>query len=101
MTEPPAGIDRDALARKATYAAWEPHSADTLPRAVPTDRTPEELLRAALAEGALSGPWEREFPRYAWHRTSDIVQEFRLAGTDPGRYTGYTLHPSEWPEGLV
>ncbi|MER7487024.1 hypothetical protein ABTY20_14205 [Streptomyces sp. NPDC126497] len=101
VTEPPAGVDREALARRAAYEAWEPRSADTLPSAVPAGRTQEELLRAALTEGALGGPWERDFPRYAWYRTDDVVQEFRLAGADPGRYTGYTLHPSEWPEGLA
>ncbi|GAA3009778.1 hypothetical protein [Streptomyces fulvorobeus] len=101
VTEPPAGVDREALADGAAYVAWDPHSADTLPPAAPTDRTPQELLRDALTEGLLGGPWERDFPRYAWYRVGDVVREFRLAGQDPGRYTGYTLHPSEWPEGLT
>jgi hypothetical protein len=101
VTAPPAGADLEALAREADHVVWEPPSADTLPWAVPAGRTPRELLRAALTEGAIGGPWERGFPRYAWHRTGDVVQEFRLAGAEPGRYTGYTLHPSEWPEGLA
>jgi hypothetical protein len=97
----PAGVSREALARKASYAAWDPPSPDTLPRAAPGEGAPEELLRAALTEGQLGGPWEQDFPRYAWYRTGDVVQEFRLTGGEPGRYTGYTLHPSEWPEGLA
>ncbi|GAA0911563.1 hypothetical protein [Streptomyces thermoalcalitolerans] len=101
VTEPPAGADREALARRAAWTAWEPSSADTLPSAVPAGRTPKELLCAALTEGALGGPWEHGFPRYAWYRTGDVVQEFRLVGAEPGLYTGYTLHPSEWPEGLA
>ncbi|MFF1509656.1 hypothetical protein [Streptomyces sp. NPDC058326] len=100
VTEPPAGVDREALARGAAYVAWDPGSADTLPP-VPAGRAPEELLRAALTEGLLGGPWERDFPRYAWYRTGDVVREFRLTDQVPGRYTGYVLHPSEWPEGLA
>ena len=45
--------------------------------------------------------WTTSPSRYAWHRDGDVVHEFRLTGRAPGEYTGYTLHPSEWPEGIA
>jgi hypothetical protein len=94
-------VDRHVLARNASFTAWEPPSQDALLWTGPSDRAPVELLCVALAEGQLGGPWNRDFPQYAWHRAGDAVHEFRLTGDLPGRYTGYTLHPSEWPEGLA
>ncbi|GAA4855742.1 hypothetical protein GCM10025787_44820 [Saccharopolyspora rosea] len=48
----------------------------------------------------MAGPWRNGFPTYAWHRSGDSVVEFRLVGGSSGEYTGYPLHPSEWPPGV-
>jgi hypothetical protein len=100
-TEPDAGTDRRELADLARFTEWRPATPDALAWEGSGDGEPAELLRAALTHGRLGHPWDRGFPQYAWHREADTVHEFRLTGQAPGEYTGYTLHPSEWPEGIA
>ena len=101
VTEPGAETDREELAGAARFTEWRPATPDALTWEGSGDRSPADLLHAALTEGVLGHPWDRGFPRYAWYRAGDAVHEFRLTGDSPGHYTGYTLHPSEWPEGLA
>jgi hypothetical protein len=101
VTEPGAETNRRELADTARFTEWWPATPDALSWEGPQEQAPAELLRAALAEGRLGHPWAHGFPRYAWHRDGDVVHEFRLTGRAPGEYTGYTLHPSEWPEGIA
>ncbi|WP_380284991.1 hypothetical protein [Kitasatospora purpeofusca] len=100
VSEPPGGADRAVLAPKASFTPWDPPSPDVLHWTGAGDRAPVELLREALADGPVGGPWDSGFPAYVWHRDGDDVHEFRLTGRLTGQYTGYPLHPSEWPEGL-
>ncbi|WP_406153064.1 hypothetical protein OG217_05210 [Streptomyces sp. NBC_01023] len=101
VTEPGAETNREELAGTARFTEWRPATADALAWEGPDFRHPADVLREALAEGPLGHPWDHGFPRYAWHRTGDVVHEFRLTGESPGHYTGYTLHSSEWPEGIA
>jgi len=59
-----------------------------------------EWLKAALRDGRVGGPWEGDFPRYAWHREGDDVFEARLVNRGQGAYKGYRLRPEEHPSGL-
>ncbi len=57
-------------------------------------------LRTAIAKGAVGGPWEGEFPRYAWYKTRDTVYEARLVNRTQGTYKGYGLLRTEWPKDI-
>lgn len=59
-----------------------------------------EWLRTAIAKGAIGGPWEGEFPRYAWYKTGGTVYEARLVNRTQGTYKGYGLLPDEWPKDI-
>ena len=57
-------------------------------------------LRTAIAKGVIGGPWEGEFPRYAWYMTADTVYEARLVNRTQGSYKGYGLLRDEWPKDI-
>ena len=57
-------------------------------------------LRSAIRRGAVSGPWEGGFPRYAWHKEGGTVFEGRLVNRGDGSYKGYPLNEGEWPRGV-
>ena len=59
-----------------------------------------EWLQAAIRRGHIGGPWDGDFPRYAWHRQQDVVYEARLVNRESGEYKGYPLESDEWPKGL-
>lgn len=69
--------------------------------AAPDVAAAKQWLRTATSAGNVGGPWTAGFPRYVWHQADGSVYEYRLAGRQPGQYTVYLLHPSEWPEGLT
>jgi len=57
-------------------------------------------LREAVSKGVVGGPWEGEFPRYAWYKRKETVYEARLVNRTQGTYKGYGLLPDEWPRGI-
>jgi len=64
------------------------------------DRQPDvqEWLQKAFALQCFGGPWEGDFPRYAWCRVDNIVFEARLVNRGLGEYKGWPLTEDEWPE---
>ncbi|MEV4923885.1 hypothetical protein [Streptomyces roseoverticillatus] len=99
----PARVTREEL---SAAAAFVPRDSGPGPAGLPDPpgslaSAPLGTLRSGILTGHLGGPWLSGFPRYVWHRSGDTVVEFRLTGRRPGEYTGYELHPSEWPEGLA
>ena len=60
-----------------------------------------QWLRAAIIKGVIGGPWEGEFPRYAWYKQGDTVYEARLVNRTQGTYKGYCLLPDEWPKDIA
>lgn len=112
---PPAEVDLDLLADRATYVPSAEHKDRYTPAAgvrrlrtdataCPTDVSQEQAqqwLRAALRQGHVGGPWaDQPFPRYAWARSGDVVFEARLTNAEQGWFKGYPLEPSEWPAWL-
>ncbi|WP_367137302.1 MULTISPECIES: hypothetical protein [Streptomyces] len=99
----PARVTREELSAGAAFAPRDfgrgPAGLPALPPSLAS--APLGTLRSGILTGHLGGPWLDGFPRYVWHRSGDIVVEFRLTGRRPGEYSGYELHPSEWPEGLA
>ncbi|MBF6047137.1 hypothetical protein GO001_18155 [Streptomyces sp. NRRL B-1677] len=99
----PARVTREELSAGAAFAprdfGRDPAGLPALPGSLAS--APLGTLRSGILTGHLGGPWLDGFPRYVWHRSGDIVVEFRLTGRRPGEYSGYELHPSEWPEGLA
>ncbi|MEZ6132192.1 MAG: hypothetical protein R3C59_26325 [Planctomycetaceae bacterium] len=57
-------------------------------------------LRCAFHLHCFSGPWEGDFPRYAWCMVNDVVYEARLVNREQGHYKGWQLEPAEWPDGI-
>ena len=57
-------------------------------------------LRHAFEVHCLGGPWEGEFPRYAWCKVGESVFEARLVNRGLGQYKGWQLEREEWPEGI-
>ncbi|MEU3752595.1 hypothetical protein AB0H17_07450 [Streptomyces olivoreticuli] len=99
----PAHAEREEICGRVAFVRHEygPAPADLLAVSGPLLSAPLGTLRSGIRTGFLGGPWQDGFPRYVWHRSGDRVVEFRLTGRTPGEYTGYELHPSEWPEGLA
>ncbi|MGK5547675.1 hypothetical protein ACSNOH_23490 [Streptomyces sp. URMC 127] len=100
----PARVTREELSAGAAFVPREfgPGPAVLPPESAgPLASAPLRTLRSGILTGHLGGPWLNGFPRYVWHRSGDTVVEFRLTGRRPGEYSGYELHPSEWPEGLA
>ena len=58
-------------------------------------------LRSAIRDGSTGGPWEGDFPRYAWHKEAATVFEARLVNRGDGSYKGYPLNDDEWPRHMV
>jgi hypothetical protein len=65
-------------------------------------RLPEiqRWLRHAFEVGCFGGPWEGDFPRYAWCKIGDTVYEARLVNRALGQYKGWQLELDEWPDGI-
>lgn len=60
-----------------------------------------QWLRTAIGKGTIGGPWDGEFPRYAWLKTGDTVYEARVVSRAQGAYKGYSLLPDEWPKNIA
>lgn len=103
ITPPPGRGEREEICGRVAFVRQEygPAPADLLPFPDSLAAAPLGTLRSGIRTGFLGGPWQDGFPRYVWQRSGDSVVEFRLTGRSPGEYTGYELHPSEWPEGLA
>ena len=65
-------------------------------------RLPEiqRWLRHAFEVSCFGGPWEGDFPRYAWCKIGDTVYEARLMNRTLGQYKGWQLELDEWPDGI-
>jgi len=59
-----------------------------------------QWLRAAIVKGVIGGPWEGDFPRYAWYKSGNTVYEARLVNCTQGTYKGYRLLLDEWPRDI-
>ncbi|MEV6669004.1 hypothetical protein [Streptomyces sp. NPDC051162] len=103
ITSLPARTEREEICGRVAFVREEygPAPADLLAVTGSLSSAPLGTLRSGIRTGFLGGPWQDGFPRYVWQRSGDSVVEFRLTGRTPGEYTGYELHPSEWPEGLA
>jgi hypothetical protein len=101
---PPDRATLEIVSRRVSFELWEETGkpvGDLLTWGNSIDSAPLDTLREGILAGFLGGPWLGDYPQYVWHRTGDTVHEFRLTDRRLGRYTGYELHPSEWPEGMT
>lgn len=100
----PSGLrDRAVIRPGRGWAALCRRATDATPcdRALADSRDRlTEWLRTAIAKGVIGGPWEGEFPRYAWYKTGSTVYEARLVNRAQGTYKGYGLLPDEWPKDI-
>jgi hypothetical protein len=55
-------------------------------------------LQHAFEVQCFGGPWEGDFPRYAWCKIGNIVYEARLVNRGLGQYKGWQLKLEEWPD---
>ena len=112
---PPEGIDPLGLAARVTYVGSPEHKTGQSfagaprPRGDATkcdtalnSRLPEiqRWLRHAFEVSCFGGPWEGDFPRYAWCKIGDTVYEARLMNRTLGQYKGWQLELDEWPDGI-
>lgn len=112
---PPEGVDTTQLAAQVSYVGSPEHKSGPSfagtprPRADATicddalsSRLPEiqRWLRHAFRVQCLGGPWEGDFPRYAWCKVGDVVYEPRLVNRGQGQYKGWQLMTDEWPDGI-
>jgi hypothetical protein len=58
-------------------------------------------LREAIRMGRVHGPFENDWPRYAYHREGDTIYEGRLVNREKGEYKGYPIEPEELPPGIL
>lgn len=114
LTSPPREVDLAQLAENVRYVgssehksypsfAGQPRLRADASKCDPSLADPEELtawLQAAIAAGNVGEPWEGDYPRYVWHRQSQVVYEGRLVNQELGQYKGYPLEPDQYPEGL-
>jgi hypothetical protein len=114
IASPPSGVDLALLARNARYVGSSEHKAfpsfagpprlrADASKCDPNLADPDELtawLREAIVAGNVGAPWEGNYPRYVWHRQSDVVYEGRLVNQELGQYKGYPLESDQYPEGL-
>lgn len=115
VVAPPAHVDLEALAVRASYGGSPKHKdipsfagpvprpridASICPRELTRDRDLiENWLREAIRQGN-AGSWEGEFPSPLWHREGDVIYEAHLTRPIAGEYHGYPLEPHEHVEGL-
>lgn len=115
VVQPPAHLDRAALAERATYGGSPKHKdlpsfagqvprpridASICPRELTRDRERvERWLREAIRRGN-AGSWEGEFPSPVWHQEGGVTYEAHLTRPNVGEYHGYPLEPDEFVEGL-
>jgi hypothetical protein len=112
ISPPPEGIHAEGLAGRVTYVGSPEHKTGPSfaglprPRADATkcdsalgDRLPDiqRWLQHAFEVQCFGGPWEGDFPRYAWCKVGDTVYEARLVNRGLGQYKGWQLEPDEWP----
>ncbi|WKU04468.1 hypothetical protein [Micromonospora sp. HUAS LYJ1] len=114
LASPPAEVELARLAENVRYVgssehksypsfAGQPRLRADASKCDPRLADPEELtawLQAAIAAGNVGEPWEGSYPRYVWHRESEVVYEGRLVNQELGQYKGYPLEPDQYPEGL-
>lgn len=60
----------------------------------------QRWLRQAIAAGRVSGPYEKGWPRYAYHRQGHTIFEGRLTNREKGEYKGYPIEPDQLPAGI-
>lgn len=111
----PPDIDLAELAARVKYVGSPEHKDAVTSVGVPRRRgdasiCPREYnelqlatgwLRSAIRDGSTGGPWEGDFPRYAWHKEAATVFEARLVNRGDGSYKGYPLNDDEWPRHMV
>ena len=111
----PTNADLDALAARVKYVGSPEHkdvftfAGPPRPRGdasiCPREHNDMQLvtgwLRSAIRAGSTDGPWEGDFPRYAWHKEKNRVFEARLVNSGDGSYKGYPLDDHEWPLHMV
>jgi hypothetical protein len=112
---PPAGVDVAGLALRVLYVGSPEHKTGAsfagAPRprgdatkcdAALNDRLVEiqQWLEHAFSVQCFGGPWDGDFPRYAWCKIGNIVYEARLVNRGLGQYKGWQLEPDEWPDGI-
>jgi hypothetical protein len=112
---PPDGIDPSGLAARVTDVGSPEHKTGpsfagaARPRGDATkcdtalDSRLAEIqrwLRHAFEVSCFGGPWEGDFPRYAWCKIGDTVYEARLMNRTLGQYKGWQLELDEWPDGI-
>jgi hypothetical protein len=108
---PPADVDLDAVAARATYAGSAEHKAYPSAAGPPRLRADaskcdpqlaslDELtdwLRAGIGEANCGAPWEEGFPKYVWYVRQGVCYEARLINWTQGQYKGYPLAEGQWP----
>jgi hypothetical protein len=112
---PPEGIDASGLVLRVTYVGSPEHKTGPSFAGAPRPRGDatkcdnalnghldqiQEWLRQAFRVQCFGGPWEGDFPRYAWCKVGEIVYESRLMNRGLGQYKGWQLEPDEWPDGI-
>ena len=112
---PPAGIDVSVLASRVSYVGSPEHKTRPSFAGMPRPRADatkcdtelndclkeiQQWLRRAFKVQCFGGPWEGDFPRYAWCKVGEIVYEARLVNRGNGQYKGWLLEPEEWPDGI-
>lgn len=113
-TQPPKGVNLNAIARRANYVGSVEHKTVVSPAGLPQPRSdsskckesisysfkyPKIWLRRGIEKRQIGEPWEGDFPRYVWYRARDnIVYEGRLVNRDQGEYKGWPLEPHEYPD---
>ena len=110
---PPEGVDASGLASRVTYVGSPEHKTGPSfagrprPRGDATkcdttlnDRLSEiqRWLQRAFQLQCFAGPWEGDFPRYAWCKVGNTVYKARLVNRGLGQYKGWQLKPEEWPD---
>lgn len=110
----PPDINLDEVASRVSYVGSPEHKdfpsfagqprprgdASLCPREIRDAAVVTEWLRSAIRRGSTGAPWERGFPRYAWHKEAGTVFEARLVNSGDGSYKGYPLNEDEWPPGI-
>jgi hypothetical protein len=112
---PPTGVRTSDLATSVRYVGSPEHKTGPSFAGAPrprgdatkcepslSNRLPEiqAWLERAFRIGCLGGPWEGNFPRYAWCKIGNTVYEARLVNRALGEYKGWQLEIDEWPVGI-
>ncbi|MFH1437604.1 MAG: hypothetical protein ABIJ56_17995 [Pseudomonadota bacterium] len=115
IVEPPEGADLDALADRVRYVGSPEHKNAPSFTGAPRPRADATIcdekfismqqqltlwLQESVRRGIVGGPWEGDFPRYAWCRIDEDLYEARLVNKGNGDYKGYKIYSDEAPENI-